>query len=98
MLRGADVLICFDRANDAFKLKTLKTRAVENRIFLIRSSANPEADNSLIINPDGAVISTTFIQDEHMSGGLIFTGLSKQKWIVPGTDVILGRHPGCYKV
>lgn len=98
MLRGADVLVCFDRANDAFKLKTLKTRAVENRIFLIRSSANPEADNSLIINPDGAVISTTFIQDEHMSGGLIFTGLSKQKWIVPGTDVILGRHPGCYKV
>ncbi|MDX9827847.1 MAG: nitrilase-related carbon-nitrogen hydrolase [Spirochaetia bacterium] len=97
MLNGADIMVYFDTVSGAGSLKAIKTRAAENKIFLVRSASADGADCSLIINPDGAKITTTFHDPEHSAAAYINTALSKFKSVVPGTDVVQGRFPELYK-
>jgi len=97
MLDGADIMVYFDTSSGDDSLKAIKTRAAENKIFLIRSASAAGADCSLIINPDGAKVTTTFRDQEHAAAAYINTALSKFKSVVPGTDIVQGRLPELYE-
>ncbi|HYE83170.1 MAG TPA: carbon-nitrogen hydrolase family protein [Clostridia bacterium] len=97
MLKGADILLCFDDGSDDWHIKMMKTRAAENKMFVVRSSSAAQPDCSLIINPDGGQVCTTFKSNEHSAVGYINTALSKFKSVVPGTNVVTGRKPNIYK-
>jgi predicted amidohydrolase len=96
MLQGCDVLVWFDCGRRDFSGKLLQTRASENKIFTIRSAGN-ENDCSLIVNPDGAVVCTTYEEGNHYAAGMVYTALSKSKEVVPGTNIVNGRIPEFYK-
>ena len=96
MLKGADILLCYDDGTDPWRIKMMKTRAAENKIFVVRSSSSREEDCSILFNPDGGQICTTLKAIEHAAAGYINTALSKFKYIVPGTHVVNGRIPSFY--
>ena len=97
MLKGADILLCCDGSSAPMRIKTLKTRAAENSVFVIRSAAARGVDTSAIYNPAGGQILTTLTSGEHAAAGYINTALSKSKSIVPGTHIVHGRIPSFYK-
>lgn len=97
MLKGADILLCYDGSSTPMRIKTLKTRAAENSIFVIRSAAARGVDTGAIYNPAGGQILTTLTSEEHAAAGYINTALSKFKSIVPGTHIVHGRIPSFYK-
>lgn len=94
MLMGSDLIIWCDSSTDRKKLAL--TRSAENKIFTIRSvPANNEA--AYMVTPDGSVIATTFQIPEHTVFAMLFTALSRTKTVVPGTDIIMSRHPEAYE-
>lgn len=97
MLKGADLLVCFDDGSDEWRLRMMQSRAAENRIFVIRSASGGNNDCSLIFSPDAAVVTTTLAAPVHASAGLINTALSKLKDVVPGTHVVNSRNPEWYR-
>jgi predicted amidohydrolase len=97
MLKGADILLCYDGSSTPMRIKTLKTRAAENSIFVIRSAAARGVDTGAIYNPAGGQSLTTLTSEEHAAAGYINTALSKFKSIVPGTHIVHGRIPSFYK-
>ncbi|NLW35581.1 MAG: hypothetical protein GXY80_08905 [Syntrophorhabdus aromaticivorans] len=97
MLKGADILLCCDGSSNPMRIRTLKTRAAENSVFVIRSAAAPGVDTSAIYNPAGGQTLTTLTSGEHAAAGYIHTALSKSKSIVPGTHIVHGRIPSFYK-
>ena len=97
MLKGADILLCYDDGSDEWRVKMLKTRAAENKMFVIQSVSSTKPDCCVIYNPDGGQICTTLRQTEHAAAGYINTALSKFKNIVPGTNIVTGRIPSFYK-
>lgn len=96
MLKGVDIMVYFDSTSGDDTLKAIKTRAAENKIFIVRSASATVADCSLIINPDGAKVTTTFRAIEHAAAAYINTALSKFKSVVPGTDIVRDRIPRLY--
>ena len=96
MLQGADIMAYFDSSRGDSTLKAIKTRAAENKMFIVRSASAAGEDCSSIINPDGARVTTTLQAEEHSAAAYINTALSKFKSVVPGTDVVQGRFPELY--
>lgn len=94
MLNGSDLVIWCDSSNDT---KTLvKTRCVENKIFTIRTTTS-STEAAYMVNPDGGISATTFRIPEHTVFAMLFTALSRAKTVVPGTDIIMTRHPDAYE-
>lgn len=93
MLQGADIMAYFDSSKGDSTLKAIKTRAAENKMFIVRSASAAGEDCSFIINPDGARVTTTLQAEEHSTAAYINTALSKFKSVVPGTDVAQGAFP-----
>ena len=89
-LAGAHLLVVFDCPDD---LKTLRTRAVENRIFVLGLSRNL----ALAIAPDGEVIGYSNDPDDD---GLIVTitpSDANNKYVFPGTDIWQQRRTTVYR-
>ena len=97
MLKGADILIWFDRKNTGDTMKMMQTRAAENKVFVLRTTPCGSMDYSLGVNPDGGKLFTTFCTLEQTASGMIHTSLSKSKEVVPGTNIVYGRNPNYYK-
>lgn len=97
MLDGADLLLWFDDEPDPFATKLLQTRAAENKLFALRSTSCEENDCGAVANPEGAILCTTYRTGAHMTGGLLHTAQSKEKEVVPGTNIVYGRIPEFYK-
>ena len=97
MLKGADILIWFDRKNTADTMKMMQTRAAENKVFVLRTTPAGSMDVSLGVNPDGGKLFTTFCTVEQTASGMLHTSLSKSKEVVPGTNIVYGRNPNYYK-
>ena len=97
MLKGADILIWFDRKNTGDTMKLMQTRAAENKVFVLRTTPCGSMDYSLGVNPDGGKLFTTFCTLEQTASGMIHTSLSKSKEVVPGTNIVYGRNPNYYK-
>ncbi len=94
MLNGSDVVIWCDSSTDQKGLA--KTRSAENKIFTVRSVPSGE-EPAYMINPDGGITATTFRVSEHIVFGMLFTALSRTKTVVPGTDIVMTRHPEAYE-
>lgn len=98
MLLGADCIIWPNQYSPDVAIKIARTRAAENRIYIISSQSSNEHGNiSQIIDPNGVVIAST-IQSlkKHACGVLVPFVNSRIKDIVPGTNVVLNRNPQNY--
>ncbi len=97
MLQGADILLWMDGdEGSGHYRRTMQTRSAENRVFSVRSTPCRSAGYSLIVNPDGAVVCTTFKTAEHTAFGMIYAALSKCKTVISGTDIVQSRMPHAY--
>lgn len=98
MLLGADCLVWPNRLQHAVASNVGRTRAAENRMFIV--SAQAEAAQkavSQIIDPAGAVIASTLSSEKvHAASGFASFTLSRVKEVVPGTSVVKSRRPHFY--
>ncbi len=96
MLAGADAVAWFDTDCRSYYQSLMQTRSAENKIFTLRSTICDHNDYSLLINPDGGIVCTTFCCTEQTVFGMIYTAISRCKTVVPGTDIITSRIPNAY--
>jgi 5-aminopentanamidase len=98
MLLGADLIVWANQFPSETATKIARTRAAENRIFIISSQSSHEYSNiSQIIDPNGAILASTLESlERHACGSLVSLVNSRIKEIVPGTNVVLNRNPQNY--
>lgn len=96
MLLGCEVLLWFDSKQRSMNSKVMQTRAAENKIFVVRTNSVVTNDTASIVNPDGMVMTSTFTGVEQGVSIMIFRPLAMSKSVVPGTNIVLGRHGGAY--
>jgi predicted amidohydrolase len=90
-IEGAEILVWF--APDGPMTEHLaRSRAAENKLFVV-AAASASVGGSLIASPDGAVLSQAFVGEDQMISALCPLCLSREKSVVPGTDVLLDRSP-----
>ena len=95
MLDGCNILLWADSAARGMNLKMMQTRCAENKIFMARSSCDPQ-DAACIGDTEGRILTSTFMGVEQAASGMILYPLSLAKSVVPGTDVLFGRKNGSY--
>ena len=93
MLDGAECIIWMNRDVSDKEMRAIRTRAAENKIFTICSSL---FGRSCSINPDGNVYASTFIDQSMLVTCLLDISLARNKTVVPGTEIIMGRIPFAY--
>lgn len=86
-LEGAELLICFDAADVAM----LRTRALENRVFVMGVAA----DSSILIGPDGSVLAAGTADEPAVAAVDIAEASDKQ--VAPRTDIFAQRRPQAYR-
>lgn len=98
MLLGADCLIWPNRLSSSVSTNVGRTRAAENRIYVVSAQSNGEnVAVSQIIDPNGACIASTLKSETiHACGALTPFVNSRIKEIVPGTNVVKNRRPEYY--
>jgi len=95
-LLGSDMLFWLSSQETGLCLEIARTRAYENRVFLVRSSSPMKDGRSFICDPNGRVLASAFMGWEQAFGCQVELSLTKCKEVVPGTDVIQGRRPYDY--
>lgn len=98
MLGGADVIMWSDSEGGTLTESLAKTRAAENKVYIIRTGNMEGNDYSMIVNPDGRIISCTMSGIDQSTSALLVTALCNSKTVVPGTNVVLDRKPFLYEV
>ncbi len=98
MLEGADIVLWSDNSIDTKPDLVTRTRASENKIYLVRTGSMEEGDCCTITNPDGRIIASTISGIDQATSAMIVTALSKSKTVIPGTNVVLDRKPILYEV
>ena len=98
MLGGADVIMWSDNEGSTATELVARTRAAENKVYIIRSGSMKENDYSMIVNPDGRIISCTMSGVDQSTAALLVTALCNSKTVVPGTNLVLDRKPFLYEV
>lgn len=96
MLEGTDILLWSDIENDPLSEIMARTRASENRIFVIRSENDPSEGYGCIIAPSGQIVAATIPGMDHAVSSLLLKAAARSKTVVPGTDVVKGRRPELY--
>ncbi len=91
MLLGCDILVWLDSQPRPMNTKVLQTRAAENKIFMVRVNSRVDGDCANIANPDGAVVTSTFVGAEQGASATLFLPLAKAKSVVPFTSVVTRR-------
>jgi len=89
-LEGADILMCFDMPEDP---ALLRTRAAENRIFLLGASDR----SAVIIGPDGAILARSFPDNPIELVARIDLAEARNKKVAPRTDIFAERRPAMYR-
>lgn len=97
MLEGCSVVAAYGAERGKVSDMILKTRAAENRIYII-NSANKNIMSSGMISPDGNFVFSTMKNNEQISFGYLHPYMAAFKEVVPKTDVVLGRKPESYKM
>ena len=94
MLEGANVLIWDRPKNDRTPIAVMRTRADENRVFLIVTSAD---EDWIVIAPNGTIQSRRRPEDK-LEAVLVelHLALAWAKEMAPGTDVVANRQPENY--
>jgi predicted amidohydrolase len=95
-LMGCDILLWADDAPRAMSRQLQQTRSAENKIFTVRSAPLAAGESVLITSPEGIVMCAAQTGDEQAVGATLFTAMSRAKTVVPGTNIISGRHESAY--
>ncbi|MGL5513415.1 MAG: nitrilase-related carbon-nitrogen hydrolase [Sporomusa sp.] len=97
MLSGADCLIWPNSLPTTIATPVARTRAAENRIFIVVAQAGALPGLGQIIDPNGAIVASTLqSQPRQACGAYTCYANSRMKNIVPGTHVVFGRRPKAY--
>ncbi len=97
MLEGTEILLWFDVGNSNFSEIISRTRASENRVFLMRNGICDGDSHGIIIAPSGQVTAASIPGKDQAVSSLLLRSLVRSKSVVPGTDVVLGRRPELYQ-
>lgn len=95
MLGGAEVVVWYGdgkRTRD-ISVKVARTRAAENRIFLLYFHGGEDA---LVAGPSGAVLAEALEEGDQAVSAMIRRTESRGKTVVPGTNIVFGRQPSAY--
>jgi predicted amidohydrolase len=97
-LQGADSIVWINHFEPILQEKIARTRAAENKIFVLTSSQlnQHEMATSIVVDPNGNIIASTLEGTEHALSIQIPLVLGRCKTIVPGTNAILNRTPKKY--
>lgn len=96
-LEGCHIIIHFDKKRENLTEKIIKTRASENRVFMIRIGKELD-DSAMIVSPFGAMLAQSSNGEEMIINAYTMPSDSANKSIVPGTDVVLERVPESYDI
>lgn len=98
MLAGADCLIWPNRLLSSISTPVARTRAAENRIFVVVTQSETSPSMGQIIDPNGIVMASTLQNQTHQACGTYTCfANSRMKNLVPGTHVVYNRHPQAYE-
>lgn len=98
MLSGADCVLWPNTLPSAVVTPVARTRAAENRIFLIVAQSGAAPSMGQIIDPNGMILASTLTcQPQQACGAYTCFANSRMKNIVPGTHVVYNRHPENYR-
>ena len=95
MLGGSEAVVWYGdgkRLRD-ISVKVARTRAAENRIFLLYFHGGEDA---LAAGPSGAVLAETLDEGDQAVSAMIRRSESRGKTVVPGTNIVSGRLPSAY--
>lgn len=96
MLEGAD-LIAWSAFEPPFPITTFaRTRAEENRIFVVAGSVLTPSGGAVIADPSGSVLASAPLDRPLTASSLLNPAWARWKERVPGTDVVLSRQPETY--
>ncbi len=95
-LNGCAAVFVYGQHKNDISDKIIKTRAAENKIYMVRS-INNDVLCAEMISPEGSVVFSTLKDKEQTSGGYINLFNAAFKDVVPGTNVIYGRKPESFK-
>lgn len=98
MLAGANVILWSDNGGGASADLVARTRASENKVYIIRTGSMEKKDYSMIASPEGRIVSCTMSGIDQSASALLVTALCNSKTVVPGTNVVLDRKPFIYEV
>ncbi|HHZ16268.1 MAG TPA: carbon-nitrogen hydrolase family protein [Peptococcaceae bacterium] len=98
MLKGADLLCWVTSFSSDYHRLFARTRAVENRVFLIAGNVWGEKGCGLssIAAPGGNLVASAFGQGDQIISAQLDLALARNKTIVPGTDIVANRLPHAY--
>lgn len=102
MLSGADAVIWQHGMSFEKAAPLARTRAAENRIFIIAVYSdvlgNSSSAASFIVDPSGGIIASTLLgKSLHATGTYCNFCNARLKAVVPGTHIVLDRIPGHYE-
>jgi len=95
-LGGCDVVVWTSTPPRSDVRDVARTRALENRIFVIACSSARSGGASLVADPDGRVIGEALAGVPSGFAATIATDASRDKCVVPGTDAFAARVPRAF--
>jgi predicted amidohydrolase len=93
MLRGASAVVWDRHVADAIPLAVIRTRADENRVFVVVTSAD---GTWRVIAPSGALLAESDADRSDAVLVELHLSLAWHKEMAPTTDVVGGRQPAAY--
>lgn len=95
-LDGADVIVWIDPPADPMCRAVARTRALENRAYVVVCRRAEADGNACVIDPDGAVIGEALIGVPSGFVAPIDAARARDKTLVPGTDAFSARIPKAF--
>ena len=97
MADGVEVVFWYDWGHDPAAEMMARTRAGENKIYVIRCAPVSSGDASCIVAPTGVIAASTLPGEDQISGAMVTPFLASLKTVVPGTNVLEDRFPEDYE-
>lgn len=99
-LKGADIIIWSSKFTNDRQINICRSRGAENKIFVACSNSISHQSNghSLLTSPSGQILTSCLDKTEQACLSSLNLLLSRNKDIVPHTNIILNRKPETYKI
>ncbi len=97
MADGVEIVFWYDWGHDPASEMIVRTRAAENKIYVIRCAPVSSRDASCIVAPSGVIVASTLPGEEQISGAMVTPFVTSLKTVVPGTNVYEDRFPEDYE-
>jgi predicted amidohydrolase len=97
MLRGAEILLWAGDDPGLAMLPFARTRAEENRVFVVCAGGPTPTGATAIVEPSGRLLAVALEGRELSIGAEVNRALSHIKQRAPGSDVVRHRQPTSYE-